>query len=127
MSLIEKVKFNAQGLIPAIVQDCRNNQVLMLAYMNKESLLKTVETGQTHFYSRSRNKLWKKGESSGHVQDIKEILIDCDMDTLLIKVEQVGGACHLGYRTCFFRKITDKFKKMEIIEKPVFNPDKVYE
>ena len=127
MSLIEKVKFNAQGLIPAIVQDYRNNQVLMLAYMNKESLLKTVETGQTHFYSRSRNKLWKKGESSGHTQNIKEIFIDCDMDTLLIKVEQAGGACHTGYRTCFFRKITDKFKKLEIIEKPVFNPDKVYE
>ncbi|MCK5305595.1 MAG: phosphoribosyl-AMP cyclohydrolase [Candidatus Omnitrophica bacterium] len=127
MSLVEKVKFNTQGLIPAIVQDCRNNQVLMLAYMNKESLLKTVETGQTHFYSRSRNKLWKKGESSGHVQNIKEILIDCDMDTLLIKVEQTGGACHVGYRTCFFRKITNKFEKLEIVEKPVFNPDKVYE
>ena len=101
------IKWNPQGLIPAIVQDASTGQVLMLAYMNEKSLGMTIETGYTHFWSRSRQKYWKKGETSGHVQEVKEILYDCDADTLLVKVVQQGpGACHTGNRTCFFRSIT---------------------
>ncbi len=109
--MCEKLNFNIddlfqkQELIPAIVTDCHDNTVLMLAYMNKESLLKTLETGRTWFYSRSRQKLWNKGESSGHFQDVKSIYSDCDNDTLLISVEQTGPACHTGSRSCFFNKI----------------------
>jgi phosphoribosyl-AMP cyclohydrolase len=126
MSLAEKVKYNAQGLIPAIVQDAKTGEVLMMAYMNKEALEKTIETGFTHFYSRSRKKQWKKGESSGHVQKVEEILIDCDLDTILIKAQQTGGACHEGYKTCFFRKVKGKLEDLEIITEKVFNPDEVY-
>lgn len=93
------------GLIPAIIQDINTGQVLMLAYMNKESFEKTLEDGTTWFYSRSRNKLWNKGETSGHFQIVREIRLDCDSDTLLIKVNQVGAACHTGAKSCFFRRI----------------------
>jgi phosphoribosyl-AMP cyclohydrolase len=127
MNLIDKLKLNEQGLIPAVIQDEENKEVLMVAYMNKESLLKTIETGRTYFYSRSRKKIWKKGESSGHTQQVKEILIDCDMDTLLIKVEQIAGACHEGYRSCFFRKIEGDFDNLKIVGQKVFNPDEVYD
>ena len=96
MSFIDTLKYNEQGLIPAIVQDSENNEILMLAYMNEEALKKTVETGLTHFWSRSREKLWLKGESSGHVQKVKAIAIDCDRDTVLVKVEQVGPGVALG-------------------------------
>ncbi len=103
--MIPELKYNDQGLIPAIVQNI-DNEVLMLAYMNKTSLEKTIETGRTHFWSRSRQKYWMKGEKSGNVQIVKEVLYDCDKDTLLVKVEQVGaGACHTGNRTCFYRTI----------------------
>ncbi len=95
-------------LIPAIVQDIENGDVLMLAYMNKESLKKTLETGYTWFYSRSRNELWNKGATSGHVQKIIEMYSDCDDDTFLIKVEQTGPACHTGSRSCFFNKMIEK-------------------
>lgn len=127
MNLMNNLKFNSQNLIPAIIQDVNNNEILMMAYMNKESLIKTLKTGKTHFYSRSRQKIWKKGETSGHTQTVKEILIDCDMDTLLIKVQQEGGACHTGYRSCFFRKVEGKFDNLRIIAKKVFDPEKVYE
>ncbi len=104
--MIPELKYNDQGLIPTIVQNISDNEVLMLAYMNKTSLEKTIETGKTHFWSRSRQKFWMKGETSGNVQNVKEILYDCDKDTLLVKVEQVGaGACHTGNRTCFYRTI----------------------
>jgi phosphoribosyl-AMP cyclohydrolase len=104
--MIPKLKYDEKGLIPAIVQDVENGDVLMMAYMNEPSLKMTLETGYTHFWSRSRQKFWKKGETSGHVQEVKEVLYDCDEDTLLIKVKQHGpGACHTGSRTCFFRKI----------------------
>lgn len=93
------------GLIPAIIQDCENGEVLMLGYMNRESLELTVSTKRTWFYSRSRQKLWNKGETSGHFQDVREIRYDCDGDTILITVEQTGPACHTGNRSCFFRKI----------------------
>ena len=102
----EKIKYNSDGLIPAIAQDYKDGAVLMLAYMNEESLKKTLEIGQSVYYSRSRQGLWHKGETSGHYQNIKEIFLDCDYDTVLLKVEQVGGiACHLGKRSCFFNKI----------------------
>ena len=104
--MIPDLKYDDKGLIPAIIQDGANNEVLMMAYMNRTSLERTVETGKTHFWSRSRQKYWMKGETSGNVQIVKEILYDCDEDTLLIKVEQTGaGACHTGNRTCFFRQI----------------------
>jgi len=115
------------GLIPAIAQDYKTGRVLMLAYMNKESFLKTIETGKAHYWSRSRKKLWFKGEESGNVQIVKELYIDCDEDTIVLKIEQIGGAaCHLGYESCFFRKYDPEKKDFEIIEKPVFNPDEVY-
>ena len=104
--MIPQLKYNEQGLIPAIVQDEGSNDVLMLAYMNKASLERTIESGRTCFWSRSRQKFWTKGETSGNVQLVKEILYDCDEDTLLVKVEQIGsGACHTGNRTCFYRGI----------------------
>ena len=104
--MIPKLKYDKKGLIPAIIQDVKTNEVLMLAYMDKTALKKTIETGRTHFWSRSRQKYWMKGETSGNVQIVKEIFYDCDEDTLLIKVEQVGsGACHTGNRSCFYRNI----------------------
>jgi phosphoribosyl-AMP cyclohydrolase len=104
--MIPELRYDANGLIPAVIQDINNNEVLMVAYMNKASLEKTLESGKTCFWSRSRRKFWTKGETSGNVQLVKEILYDCDADTLLIKVVQVGaGACHTGNRTCFYRKI----------------------
>lgn len=114
-----------QGLVPAIVQDWRTGEVLMLAYMNAESWQKTQELGQACFWSRSRQKLWRKGETSGNVQIVKEIFIDCDNDTLLLKVEQMGGAaCHTGYRSCFYRKIIKG--QTEIVGEKVFDPKEVY-
>lgn len=104
--MIPELKYDEKGLIPAIIQDVNSNEVLMMAYMNKESLERTIESGKTCFWSRSRQKYWVKGETSGNIQTVKEILYDCDEDTLLIKVEQAGsGACHTGNRTCFYRKI----------------------
>ena len=104
--MIPELKYSEQGLIPAIIQDAGNNEVLMMAYMNQTSLERTIETGRTCFWSRSRQKYWMKGETSGNVQLVKEIRYDCDGDTLLVKVEQVGaGACHTGNRTCFYRNI----------------------
>lgn len=104
-NILELVKFNADGLIPAVAQDIRTDEVLMLAYMNEESLRKTIETGRAHYYSRSRQKLWLKGETSGHFQQIRSISLDCDGDTLLLKVEQTGAACHTGHRSCFFTRL----------------------
>ena len=95
----------SKGILPAIVQDATSGEVLMLAYMNEESLKLTLETGYTWFFSRSRNKLWKKGETSGHLQRVKEVYVDCDADTILVKVEQTGAACHTGNLTCFFTKL----------------------
>ena len=114
-----------EGLVPVIVQDDETGDVLMLAYMNREAWLKTVDTGKATYWSRSRNELWIKGETSGHVQIVKEILVDCDSDTLLLKVQQIGGAaCHTGYKSCFYRKVVDG--KTEIIGEIVFKPEDVY-
>lgn len=104
--MIPNLKYDKKGLIPAIIQDMKTNEVLMLAFMDKTALKKTIKTGRTHFWSRSRKKYWMKGETSGNVQIVKEIFYDCDADTLLVKVKQVGtGACHTGNRSCFFRSI----------------------
>ncbi len=123
---VKGLKFDENGLIPAVIQDARNNEVLMVAYMNDEAAEKTLKTKKAHFYSRSRKKLWLKGESSGHVQKVKEIRFDCDADCLLVKVDQVGGACHTGYRSCFYRKLKDNKGKVCISGKKMFDPDKVY-
>ncbi len=125
MKITEKIKFNKDGLIPVIIQDYRNEQVLMVAYMNQKAFDLTVKTNKVHFFSRSRNKLWLKGETSGNFQKVKAIYFDCDMDTILIKVSQKGGACHQGYRSCFFRKLTPK-GGLKVIEKKVFDEKKVY-
>lgn len=124
--LLDALKFDANGLIPAIIQDHQSHQVLMMAWMNRESLAKTLETHQTHFFSRSRNKLWLKGESSGHVQHVKSIATDCDQDVLLIEVEQVGAACHEGYESCFFRELEPRGDQWKIVGKKVFDPQSVY-
>ena len=114
-----------KGLLPVIVQEDETGEVLMLAYMNREAWLKTLETGKATYWSRSRNELWIKGETSGHIQLVKGILVDCDSDTILLKVHQIGGAaCHTGYKSCFYRKVTNG--KVEIIGAPVFKPEDVY-
>jgi len=114
-----------QGLIPAVVQDWKTGEVLMVAYMNAESWAKTQETGTACFWSRSRKKIWLKGETSGHVQIVKEVFLDCDDDALLLKVEQVGGAaCHTGYRSCFYRKVVDD--RAEAVGERIFDPKEVY-
>jgi len=104
--LTENIRWDDKGLVPVIVQDASNNQVLMLAYMNEEALKTTLATGRMHFYSRSRKKLWMKGETSGNVQLVRDIKIDCDGDTLLVLVDQTGVACHTGSRTCFYNDLT---------------------
>jgi phosphoribosyl-AMP cyclohydrolase len=126
MSLYEKLKFDANGLIPAIIQDHANGRVLMMAWMNRASLEKTIETGKTHFWSRSRQKFWMKGESSGHVQAVKDIAFDCDGDTLLIQVEQKGAACHEGYRSCFFRSSDLAGKEVKVTEQRLVDPGTIY-
>lgn len=114
------------GLIPAIAQDAKTGDVLMLAYINPESWEETLKTGRAVYWSRSRSKLWRKGEESGNVQLVKEILVDCDEDTVIFKVEQIGGAaCHEGYHSCFFRKIING-NQLEIVGKRVFDPKQVY-
>jgi phosphoribosyl-AMP cyclohydrolase len=123
------VKLNFEksaGLIPAIAQDYATGKVLMLAYINEEAWLETLKTGHATYYSRSRNKLWRKGESSGNVQIIKEILIDCDEDTVVFKVEQIGkAACHTGHVSCFYRKVENDGSLTEV-EEVIFDPEKVY-
>ena len=104
VSNIDDLQYDERGLIPAIVQEESTGQVLMLAYMNRESLRRTLQTGRTWFFSRSRQELWPKGETSGHIQKVKKILFDCDADALLVQVEQVGAACHTGEKSCFYRE-----------------------
>ncbi len=118
-------KKSEDGLLPAIVQDYESGDILMLAYINKEAWELTIATGKAHFWSRSRNKIWLKGESSGHVQMIHGIYVDCDMDTVIYKVEQLGNAaCHKGYHSCFFRRIEGD--NLEIVGKKIFDPKEVY-
>ena len=121
--ILDTIKLNEQGLIVSVVQDMNGN-VLMVAWMNKEAIEMTLKTGKMHYYSRSRKKLWLKGEESGNFQFVKEIYIDCDGDALLFKVEQKGGACHEGYYTCFFRKFEGN--EFKIVDKKIFEPKEVY-
>ena len=102
--VLSEIKYDSNGLIPAIVQDENSNEVLMMAYMNAESLALTVSTGETHFWSRSRGELWHKGATSGNIQSVVDVRVDCDLDTLLIRVNPAGAACHTGERTCFYRE-----------------------
>lgn len=118
-------KFNEHGLIPAIVQDEKSGEVLMMGWMNEQAVRRTLETGQVTFYSRSRSRLWVKGEESGHVQEVKSIRVDCDSDALLVRVEQTGGACHEGYRSCFYREV-DGDGSLRVIAERLFDPEKVY-
>ena len=116
-------KFDKNGLIPAIAQDTKTGQILMVAYMNKKALDLTIKTGLATYYSRSRGKLWKKGEQSGHFQKVKQILTDCDQDCILMKVSVDAGQCHTGYKSCFYRAVK-KGKKLGIIAKKVYDPKK---
>jgi len=124
MKLIEQIKYDEQGLVPVVIQDYVNNEVLMVAYMDKEAFKRTLESGQTWFWSRSRKKYWQKGEHSGHTQMVKEILIDCDNDAILIKVDQNKAACHEGYRSCFYRRVEGQ--EFKIFQEKVFDEKKVY-
>ena len=126
MSFYDQLKFNSDGLIPAIVQEQSTGRVLMMAWMNRVSLEKTVESGRTHFWSRSRQKLWVKGETSGHTQTVKQIAFDCDGDTLLIQVEQVGAACHEGYKSCFFRSVGTTGEDVKTREARLEDPAEIY-
>ncbi len=125
MSQAAELKFDAHGLIPAVIQDAETREVLMMAYMNQHSLAETLRTGKTHFWSRSRGKLWLKGETSGHVQEVVSIHKNCYSDCLLIKVRQVGATCHMGYTSCFFRERTGD-GKWQITAERVFDPAEVY-
>ncbi|NLX15123.1 MAG: phosphoribosyl-AMP cyclohydrolase [Phycisphaerales bacterium] len=125
MQGLDDLKYDANGLIPAIVQDAQTGEVLMMAYMNQQSLADSIRTGKTHFWSRSRRKYWMKGESSGHTQEIEAIFIDCDADTLLIKARQHGAACHEGYRNCFFRRYeTDG--EWKVCAERMLDPEQIY-
>src|SRR5204862_1438260 len=126
MSFYDKLKFNSDGLIPAIVQEQSTGRVLMMAWMNRESLETTIQTGKTHFWSRSRKKFWMKGESSGHTQAVKDVSFDCDGDTLLIQVEQIGAACHEGYKSCFFRSVGTAGEEIRVTEPQLLAPAEVY-
>lgn len=126
MPLLNNLKFNDKGLIPAIIVDIVDNRVLTLCYMNQTALEKTLETGKVYVFRRSRNKLMLKGETSGHIQSVKEIYFDCEGNSLVIKVEQKVAACHEGYRSCYFRRYNNKTDTIEIIEEKIFNPDEIY-
>lgn len=120
-------KFDANGLITAISQDARTGEVLMVAYMNDEALKLTLQTGNAVFFSRSRQKLWKKGEQSGHVQKVQQILVDCDQDCLILKVTVDEGQCHVGYQSCFYRAVKkDTTGELEFIAEKVYDPNEAY-
>jgi len=126
MSFFDKLKFTDDGLIPAIVQEQATGRVLMMAWMNRASLESTIKSGKTHFWSRSRKKFWMKGEESGHTQTVKDIAFDCDGDVLLIQVEQVGAACHEGFKSCFFRSVESDGANFKFTEPRLQNPDDIY-
>jgi phosphoribosyl-AMP cyclohydrolase len=126
MSVFDQLKFNADGLIPAIIQEQATGRVLMMAWMNRASLEKTIESGKTHFWSRSRQKFWMKGETSGHTQTVKDIAFDCDADVLLIQVDQIGAACHEGYQSCFYRSLEGKGERFKVTEPRLETPEQIY-
>lgn len=125
MSILDDLKYDDNDLVPAIIQDDENGDVLMMAWMNREACRRTLETGRVNFWSRSRQKYWIKGETSGHVQKVRSVAMDCDGDCLLIRVEQTGAACHEGFRSCFFRTISPEGDTEENQDRLV-NPDDVY-
>lgn len=122
--IIATIKFNDQGLVPAIAQDSQTKQVLMMAWMNAESLKETIQTNQMCYFSRSRNSIWRKGETSGQIQTIKEIMIDCDSDAILALVEQTGVACHTGRKSCFYKTIEND--NISINQDVVISPEELY-
>ena len=126
MEILNQLKTDQNGLIPAIIQDDENKEVLMVGYMNREAVRKTLESGHVCFWSRSRQEYWIKGETSGHTQTVRTVAFDCDADALLIKVEQKGGACHTGYRSCFFREVSPDGNSTRIVGDKVFDPNAVY-
>ena len=126
MEILGHLKFNSDGLLPAIVQEASSGRILMMAWMNKASLETTIKSGKTHFWSRSRQKFWMKGESSGNTQTVKDIAFDCDGDTLLIQVEQIGAACHEGFKSCFFRSVENDGESFKVTEKRLATPEEMY-
>ncbi len=126
MSFYDQLKFDKDGLIPAIIQEQKSGRVLMMAWMNRPSLEKTIASGKTHFWSRSRQQFWMKGETSGHTQTVKEIAVDCDADTLLVRVEQIGAACHEGYQSCFFRSVQGAGAELRVTEPRLLAPEQIY-
>ncbi|MCC6484146.1 MAG: phosphoribosyl-AMP cyclohydrolase [Armatimonadetes bacterium] len=124
-NIFDSLKTDANGLVAAVVQDAANGEVLMVAWMDREALKRTLEEGKTCFFSRSRQKYWVKGETSGHYQVVKEVRADCDLDAILVKVEQTGAACHAGYRSCFYRKV-DSGGKLETVEEQLKRPEDIY-
>ncbi len=127
MKILETVKFDSYGLVPAIAQDDRSGEVLMMAWMNRESLEETIRTRRAVYWSRSRKKVWRKGEESGHVQEVLSIHLDCDADVLLLRVNQIGGAaCHTGHRSCFYREVTGGGNELTVKGNVVFDPAVVY-
>lgn len=126
MKIMAEVKFNADGLVPAIIQEAPHGRVLMLGWMNRTALEETIRSGRTVFWSRSRRELWRKGDTSGHVQHVKDIAFDCDGDTLLVQVEQTGAACHNGYKSCFYRSITGQGDAARVTESQLARPEEIY-
>ncbi len=124
MNIVDELKYDSNGLIPAVVQEASTGRVLMVAWMNKESLRRTLEIGETVFWSRSRKEFWHKGATSGHTQKVKDVAFDCDKDVLLVQVEQSGAACHEGFKSCFFRSI--RGEAVEVTEPKLVDPEKVY-
>ena len=125
MEWLDQVKWDGQGLVPVIAQEVGSNDVLMFAWMNREAYDETLRTGRACYFSRSRGRLWRKGEESGHIQEVRGIFVDCDADTILLKVKQVGGAaCHEGYKSCFFRQIEGE--QLRVVAERVFDPKAVY-
>jgi phosphoribosyl-AMP cyclohydrolase len=127
MKILDMVKFNEDGLVPAIAQDAATGDVLMMAWMTREALQLTIETGRATYWSRSRNKLWIKGEESGNIQEVRSLAIDCDADAILMKINQIGeAACHTGHRSCFYREVSDAGASIRETSVPIFDPKKVY-
>lgn len=119
-------EINGKKLATAIAQDYETNEILMLAFIDEEAYIKSVESKKAHYYSTSRDKIWFKGEESGHVQNIKEILFDCDKDAIIFRIEQEGGACHTGHYSCFYQKLSQDCESLEDVGREIFNPDEIY-
>jgi phosphoribosyl-AMP cyclohydrolase len=126
LDVLHELKFDSSGLIPAVVQDAENGEVLMVGYMNRAAVEQTLATGRVTFWSRSRQKFWVKGETSGHFQHLRGLYVDCDKDCLLVRVEQVGPACHEGYRSCFFRRVSDDGAELQTVAERMKTPEEIY-